>query len=294
MPCFTPIKAYRAHGGGVVFDSKRGFADRPLDLRCGRCHDCRMERSRQWAIRMIHEAQMHERNTFVTLTYDKEHRPDDGGLRVGDFQRFCKRLRKRSGSFRFFHCGEYGPQNLRPHYHAILFGTDFPRDGLLRQGKTPLYISELLSEVWGMGMASHGAVTFQSAAYVARYVVTKATGNLAETRYSRVDPNTGECWSVPPEYCTMSRKPGLGATWIKKFASDVYPADEVVHQGQHYRPPRFYDATLDEQELLRVKAKRADQAAKYQDETTPERLRVREEVARLRLRQLTRDKITEN
>lgn len=246
---------------------------------------------------MIHEAQMHDRNAFVTLTYDKEHVPNDGSLRVRDFQLFAKRLRKRTGPFRFFHCGEYGPQNLRPHYHAVLFGTDFPRDAILRSSrKSPLYMSQLLTETWGLGMASHGAVTLESAAYVARYVITKATGNLAESKYSRLNPDTGECWNVKPEYCTMSRGGrggggGIGSAWIKKFSPEVYPADEVVHNGRRFRPPRFYDAILDEKELQEMKSKRADQAAKFQDETSPERLKVREAVANARLQQLRRDAV---
>lgn len=236
---------------------------------------------------MIHESQMHERNSFVTLTYDREHLPPNTGLQVRDFQLFCKRLRKRN-RFRFFHCGEYGPKELRPHYHAILFGIDFPKDRQLRTKPKPLWVSNELTETWGMGMASHGAVSFQSAAYVARYVIGKADNDLAKTRYQRFNPNTGECWEVKPDYCTMSRRPGIGATWIRKFATDVYPADEVVHNGRRFRPPRFYDATLDDDQLQRVKSQRADKAAEHKEDNTPERLRVREQVAKAR-EQLRKD-----
>ncbi len=278
-------------GGGITFRLSEAWSDRQLELACGQCQGCRLERSRQWALRCVHESQMHDRNCFLTLTYRAEELPADGSLHVEDWQKFAKRLRKKCGRFRFFHCGEYGDENLRPHYHAAVFGLDFGDDRKLfktARGNS-LFVSETLDEAWGLGFATIGSLTWKSAAYVARYVMKKATGPLAQERYERVDQVTGEVTRVRPEYTTMSRRPGIGSTWFEQFASDVYPADEVVHEGKRLRPPRFYDSKLPESELLELKAKRRMKAAEHSLDQSSERLAVREKVAAARLSGLHRD-----
>lgn len=242
---------------------------------------------------MLHEAQMHEKNSFITLTYDKEHLPENGSLEVTDWQRFAKRLRHAIGPFRFFHCGEYGGTTRRPHYHACLFGANFAEDRLLLQSsrQSNLYTSPLLQHTWGMGHVTIGDVTYQSAAYVARYCIQKRTGPQAEHYYTKVDPNTGECWSLKPEYVTMSRNPGIGAEWYARYHAEVYPSDTIAINGRLHRPPRYYDEKLPEEALATLKAKRADAAALYQENLTPERLKVREAVATERTKQLQRDAV---
>ncbi len=278
MVCFHPLTAYRSHGGGIVFNAKDGFRDLPVDLACGQCQGCRLERSRQWALRCVHEAQLHSKNSFITLTYSPEHVPLDGSLHLEDWQKFAKRLRRKAGPFRYFHCGEYGEVNLRPHYHACIFGLDFVADrGLWKDtGKYPLFRSPLLDETWGLGFATVGALTFKSAAYVARYVMKKATGDLAKIKYSRISEATGEEFFVRPEYVTMSRRPGIGSAWFKRFKSDVFPADEVVYEGKRYRPPRFYDGQLADEELDMYKVKRRRALGFRGKDLTPDRLAVRE------------------
>ncbi len=281
VPCFRPLKAYWKPGGGIAFTAKAGWYDRHLELPCGQCVGCRLERSRQWALRCVHEAQMHERNCFVTLTYSPECLPDDGSLHVEDWQKFAKRVRKRLGPFRFFHCGEYGEESFRPHYHACMFGVDFSEDRvpLKKERGNTLYRSDQLEDLWSHGFATVGSLTWQSAAYVARYCMKKATGKLGKERYARVDVQTGEVSSVRPEYVTMSRRPGIGSEWFEQFASDVYPADEVVHEGKRYRPPRFYDLKLPREELEVLKTKRRKAAGSHEADLSGERLEVREKVA---------------
>lgn len=294
MACYTPLKAYRAPGGGVVFNAKDGYSDRHLELACGQCIGCRIDRSQAWALRCVHEAQLHEKNSFLTLTYDSTNVPLDGSLRVEHWQKFAKRLRKRLGGFRFFHCGEYGDSNFRPHYHACLFGLDFSEDRRLlkKSGKNELFTSPTLDAAWGMGHAVIGHLTRESAAYVARYVIKKKTGPQAAEQYRRIDTETGEEYFVKPEYVTMSRRPGIGSEWFKKFASDVYPSDEVVHDGKKFRPPKFYDRELEKERpetLEAMKSKRRRAAAKHKTNNTPERLEVRETVTRSKLDQLKRN-----
>lgn len=273
MPCLRPLKAYRSQeSGSITFSKREGWSDRFFDLPCGQCIECRIARSREWAMRCVHEAQLHEANSYVTLTYDPVHLPRDMSLDVSHFQKFVRRLRKRGHKFRYFHCGEYGEENKRPHYHAILFGLDFP-DKIKWQKNASgqwVYMSRYLTEMWQKGFTTVGDVTFQSAAYVARYMMKKATvpGSSDpevrkqqearfDERYLRFDQVTGEVLGyVKPEYVTMSRRPGIGSEWIKRYKDDVYPYDEVVIEGRKFRPPRYYDDMLEEEELSDLKLKR--------------------------------------
>ena len=244
----------------------------------------------------MHESEMHDENCFITLTFDQanlEKRSNPLSLDVTEYQRFMKRLRKRFGkNIRFFHCGEYGEKNKRPHYHAIIFGFDFKdkklwtnRDGI------KLYTSEALQELWPYGFSTIGEVTFQSAAYVARYIMKKWKGEGAEDHYTRWCPQTGEGTTVEPEYCTMSRMPGIGKTWLEKFKADVYPHDYVVINNHKVKPPRYYDSLLSEEELAQLKAKRAEDMPEVIDEYNEamDRLMVSEEIKIKRLELLVRD-----
>ena len=133
MPCFGPLVAYYAaevsESGKrrLVFDKRHSHSGVKIQLPCGQCIGCRLERSRQWAIRCMHEKSLYSLSSFLTLTYDDDHLPPNGTLVKRDFQLFMKRLRWEMGDgIRFFACGEYGDGNLRPHYHALLFNVDFP------------------------------------------------------------------------------------------------------------------------------------------------------------------------
>lgn len=308
MPCYSRLDGWMGRDGQFTMSISDAWADRPMSVPCGKCVGCRERKAREWALRCVHEASMHEHNSFITLTYSPESVPRDGSLRVEDFQRFCKRLRKRVGRFRFYHCGEYGSKNLRPHYHALLFGQDFSADRVQVQARPyPKFVSPLLEEIWGLGRTDIGTVTYNSAAYVARYV-HKANAVERETRvadedegdpkYLRVDPESGEYWYVKPEYSTMSRNPGIGASWLEKFHGDVYPSDQVVHDGFAYPVPRYYDAKVASfpsspnepsfAELVdKAKVERRRNAELRKEDSTRDRLAVRERcaVARLRLRQ---------
>lgn len=194
--------------------------------------------------------------------------------------------------------GEYGGKLGRPHFHAILFGIGFADRIPLkknRQGQI-LYTSEELTSIWGQGHVSIGDVSFQSAAYVARYVMKKITGDLAHEHYKRVDPETGEVYWLLPEYNRMSLKAplgsppgtpgGLGALWYQKFRTDVTTGDSVILEGQAMRPPRYYDKILSlENPVLseETRMQRYETSLKYQEENTPERLATREQVTLARL-----------
>lgn len=180
---------------------------------------------------------MHKENCFITLTYDEQTCPKNYSLSLRDIQLFCKKLRKKIGRFRFFHAGEYGDSTARPHYHMCLFGyrpDDLQVYKITSQGHR-LYTSKLIDETWGLGKCWIGEVSFDSAAYVARYILKKINGDMAEGHYQ----------GRKPEYVTMSRRPGIGSEWLEKFKDDVYRRDELVLRGKRMRAPKAYDRRLE-------------------------------------------------
>lgn len=282
MPCYHPLEAWRGRKGGVVFDKSESCGAR-IQLPCGQCIGCRLERSRQWAVRCMHEASLHDENSFITLTYADEHLPSDGSLQKKDFQDFMKRLRwrYRDRSIRYFQCGEYGEQLARPHYHACLFGFDFPDKVLWKRsaGGVRLWTSEVLASLWPFGFSTVGAVTFDSAAYVARYVLKKFNGEDAAEHYARVNLLTGELVVVQPEYVCMSRRPGIARGWIERFRNEVECSDSVVVRGFECKPPRYYDEVSKAADLSAFEVRKSERMRKalvHAADQVPERLRVRE------------------
>lgn len=298
VPCYSPLKGFRSKVVSknglrpIVFNPALGYVDLPVEVPCGQCVGCRLERSRQWAVRCVHEASLHEQNCFITLTYNDDHLPDDRSLNLKHFQDFMKRLRKRFGAgIRFYHCGEYGEQLGRPHYHALLFNFDFKDKVPFKVLDTGvLYRSAALEELWPFGFSSIGSVTFESAAYVARYIMKKITGPEAAGYYQSVDAN-GVITERKPEYTTMSRRPGIGKGWLDKFGADVLRDDFVVLRGRKMRPPKFYDRQFEitDPDLFQSNKIARKRAAKLHiDDQTPDRLSVRERLHIARLKKLPR------
>lgn len=233
---------------------------------------------------------MHKENAFVTLTYKQEF--FQPSLDYRDFQLFMKRARKEVGPLRFYMCGEYGERTFRPHFHALLFGAGFLDRYLWRDSASgfPLYRSPLLEKLWPFGSSEIGDVSFESAAYVARYVMKKVTGPASENHYKRVVPSTGEIVDVVPEFTRMSLKPGIGRSWIEKFYTDVYPNDSVLVNGMKCKPPRYYDGVFDYfRQVDDVEFNRFERSLLTKEDNSPERLLDREKVTEARLRFKHRD-----
>lgn len=249
-------------------------AARGCTVPCGQCIECRLKRSREWAVRCMHEASMYEDNVFVTLTYSDEFLPVGGSLDRAAFPLFMRRLKKELGPVRYFHAGEYGERNGRPHYHALLFGVDFgDKVPWSERSGVPVYRSGQLEAMWPFGQSEIGSVTFESAQYVAKYCVKKVTGPRAGSHYG----------GRQPEYATMSRRPGIGSRWMESFDGEVARSGTVVSRGVEVTAPRFYESRLSEAQLEVMKARRA---RKYGDRLVGWRERAAREViavAKLRL-----------
>lgn len=295
MPCYSPIKGYRKRGGGLTFKRTETTGEM-IQVPCNGCIGCRLSRSREWAIRCMHEASLHQENSFITLTYDEEHIPDDHGLRPEHFQKFMKRLRfkYRHNRIRFYMAGEYGGKQGeplgRPHYHALLFGFNF-NDRYLWDDKRKLYRSEQLEKLWPFGFCSIGTVNFKTAAYVARYVMKKINGDLAEEHYQKTDSNTGEIYRIHPEYNSMSLRPGIAYEWYQKYQSDVFPHDHVIVDGRKMKTPAYYSKLFkkhDPEKFEEVKKTRVYKARQHADNNTPERLAVREKCTQASLNRTER------
>lgn len=208
-------------------------------------------------------------------------------------------------------CGEYGeptPENdyiARPHYHACLFGLDFNDKILWKQENGyDLYISEILTKIWAKGHCSIGTMTFESAAYCARYILKKIKGKDLEKLgenglypYEKYSPDGLEIYKLQPEYSRQSRggsqkgSSGIGASWITKWKNDTYPSDTVIKEGKEFKPPQYYDYVInktDPETINRVKEKRKQKNTKNLKDQTPERLRTREKVKLAQIENLKR------
>ncbi len=215
---------------------------------CGHCLGCRGDQARQWAVRIMHEQQMHIYGWFITLTYSNEEIPEYGSLYPEHFRRFIKDLRKRSPGRRisYYGCGEYGESTQRPHYHAVLFGAQFlDRYVHPDSSRTGVWRSPTLEASWPHGFSEIGSLTLASASYVAGYVRKKVRKQDYPEHYMRVDPDTGEIVELVPEFARMSLRPAIGRTWLEKYWKDVYPRDFVVFDGVEAKPPRYYDKWMD-------------------------------------------------
>lgn len=316
MACFHPLTALstgvRADNGKKVLkvlkktdiphNATGALYENLIKLPCGNCIGCREDRAKTWAIRCVHEASLYEKNCFITLTFNDEHLNPKSTLVKKDFQLFIKRLRKKYGAgIRYYHCGEYGSQLGRPHHHACLFNFDFP----LRSKENPggkylwkesangnLYRSSDLEALWSdpntgkpYGFASIGSVTFESAAYVARYIAKKINGEMAPDHYQ----------GRLPEYTTMSRRPGIGKNWFKKYhASDVqlaYREGFITMNGKTYKIPKYYDQNFEVTDPLLFESVKETRQKKAKDnpDNHPDRLSVRKIIAQARFKQRARE-----
>jgi len=287
VPCFNPLHGYTSPDGGFYFRGTK-TADSELTIPCGHCIGCRIRRSREWTLRILHEASQSTPNWFCTLTYENA----PVSLRYRDFQLFMKRLRKAHGSVRFFCVGEYGEQFSRAHFHAILFGLRLPDVQPLSSlnDQKRLYKSATLEKLWGHGLVTAGPVNLQTAGYCARYILKKRTGPDADLHYRVVDAD-GVVTAIEPEFIRMSLRPGIGATWLEKYSDDAYNGDFIVHNGRKYPVPKYYDRRkeqTDPDKIAAVKEERAATALRFASDNHHLRLTVREEVAQARLSTLKR------
>lgn len=295
MSCKFPLTAYRGRETNpetgkrpLSFNSSKGFYDTQLKIACGQCRACRRDYAKEWAIRCLHEASRFKNNCFITLTFNDKHINSTGTLVKEDFQLFMKRFRKaytgyepvtdRNGKthypIRYYHCGEYGSINGRPHHHACIFNFSFTDKILWKDdGRVKLYRSPSLERLWShpitgdsYGYSTVGDVTYDSACYVAGYVSKKITGDKAPDHYQ----------GRQPEYCTMSRRPGIGQSWFDKYSDDIKrnSGSLVMPGGFKHRLPKYYDKQFEITDLDAFKDIKAHRAEVVRNQTDNDQRRL--------------------
>lgn len=275
MACYHPLTAIRCEGSFYEKTGKTRIQIMPnnwqkpadmkeeniLKLGCGQCIGCRLEYSRQWANRCILEAQEWKENYFITLTYNTENLPikstidtetgeliQKATLEPKHLQKFMKDLRRHfeyyynHKNIRFYGCGEYGSQGERPHYHIIIF--NIPINDLKPYAKNHIgqvrYQSETIEKIWKKGYIDVANVSWESCAYVARYMLKKQKGKSAEEAYRLKEA----------EFTRMSRKPGIAKNYYEKNQKKIYEFDEIMiakmdGSVQKIKPPKYYDKLFD-------------------------------------------------
>lgn len=286
MSCKFPIvqdtltgKMMKAHEGKIYYrwndfegtSSKAVVTDERYRLiPCGKCTECRLAYSREWANRCVLESLQHSSNWFITLTYNPVEIPtlrldtgeiyrggiqevQDGKVLVAntlfhdDVQKFLKRLRRtleynNEPEIRYYMCGEYGSTTQRPHYHIIIFNLSIPDIEFykLNQLHQPYFTSQWLEKLWGHGFITLGEVNWDTCAYVARYIMKKVKGPNAKEYYKSIGKT--------PEYTKMSLKPGIGANYYKLNKEQIYELDKIILPGKKTKiiqPPKYYDKLYD-------------------------------------------------
>lgn len=269
-----------------------------IKVPCGKCIGCRLDYSRHWALRSMHEAKMHDKNCFVTLTFNDDHIPDDRSVHKEYIRSWLKRFRKKYGEgIRYMLCGEYGEKYQRPHYHILFYGFDFPDKYVYSERRGNIYYrSPGLEDIWREAYSSEsngfsiiGDVEFESSAYVARYVTKKVFGHKADKYYKGREP----------EFLLTSRMPGLGNEFFYKYYSDMFNLGYCLidNKGRKFKAPipRYYVNLMQEfnpniynlYKVDKLKYMYENMFKENLDETR-ERLDVREELKYMKLDKLIR------
>lgn len=207
MECLYPVTIQDKEGTG-----------RTMQVPCGRCINCRVNKASEWTNRIMCEASSHKYVYFCTLTYAPEYLPNNGTLVKKHLQDFFKRLRKRVGKFRYYAVGEYGEYG-RPHYHYIIFGVDFKN------------LSEGITSSWNFGFTRVDSFNLATARYVARYVTKKFTGDKAKFYQEK---------NIIPEFSLMSRRPGIGLDFFKKNIQNIKDNGYIRISGKKAPIPRYF------------------------------------------------------
>lgn len=241
MSCTSPKTVTYTSDGKIDFRLKAYSRETvPFLLPCGKCLACRLDYAKQWAIRCVHEAKMHEKNSFITLTYSNEHLKSTK-LVYADWQNFMKKLRKtQDGPIGCFVTGEYGDENKRPHWHALLFNYDFPDKKYYRttEGGNGVYTSATLERLWGFNDSEErpneiGDVNILTAGYCARYAAKK----LAHDK------------EFNEEFKPISKKSSkyaIGRKWLERYyQTDCFNSGRLtLADGSTSSIPRYYERWL--------------------------------------------------
>lgn len=159
-------------------------------------------------------------------------------------QKYDMTMKNNSPNIRFCHCGEYGEHGFRPHHHMIIFNFDFPDKYLWsvdKKNNVKYYRSKMLEELWPFGFCLISEVTYNTCAYVNRYITKKMTGDKKDEWYQ----------GRMPEQYTCSNRNGIGYEYFMKYGENsIYNTDTMTminYKGKYVssKPPKYFDDLLE-------------------------------------------------
>lgn len=323
MPCYTPINAYRTRDG-ISFHQNTDENLYPIKLPCGQCVGCRMEYARQWAVRCVHEASLHENNCFITLTLNDEHLNQKLSLDKSDFRFFMKRLRQWQYRQNEKHIKnakdiklDYTTTNPLKAINAEIEYANKTKEKLY--GKLGFYMCGEYGENFSRphyhaclfnfdfpdksqientksGHSQYTSKILDELWGMGRCTIGEVTPESAAyvARYVskkiRGTDANNYYGSRIPEYTACSRRPAIGLKWIEKFHTDIYNHDVLIHKEHKMRPPRYYDKFYEKfypEKYLDLKCKREESQSiqSLSIENTPERMNVKHKIALIHSKQ---------
>lgn len=233
-----------------------------IHIPCGNCIECRLAYSKDWSLRLLCEASQFDMNNcyFLTLTYNDNNLPLGSPrsnlankllptVRKADISKFMDKIRDsqrylyNNTGVRFYGATEYGETTNRPHCHIILLNCILP-DGSLKHlfnnhfGQ-PIYEGLYFEKYWPYGFVNVGGFSFDSACYVARYVMKKHKGK---------DSTYYEERGIESEQSVMSRVPGIASQFFDDNWKNIYIKrdyeEQTINDGAHILDKIYFDSTL--------------------------------------------------
>jgi hypothetical protein len=270
MVCTNPITLKNPKNGKI------------LTVPCGKCIMCRVRRTTEWANRLIMESYYWKDTSFYTFTYNEEHLPivingkileqdeklhenryyyREGGfatLKPRDMQLFIKRLRKKDLNVKYYYCGEYGDQDGRPHYHAILYGI------------RPYAHQMEIEEIWGKGIAQGKTFWRERAQYTAGYIQKKLYGKegdqgYIQTVYDALGKKIGQVHALNKDiiapFSRMSK--GIGLKFLEEYEDQIRRDEKLRFDGKELNLPRYFIKKLGIENVMTKQALKMAIDAKF-------------------------------
>jgi len=235
-----------------------------LQAKCGHCRGCLIQDISDWSLRLKNELKHCFNAYFVTLTYSDEY--NTGEVEKADFQKFIKDLRnivtywdktqinlmpEEYDAIRYFGCGEYGANYLRPHYHIIIFNIPI---FAMSKNHNPNHVAQVKSTIdraWGKGFTSIDTVNDGTIHYTCKYIFKQANHEIDD---------------LNPPFRLMSKRPAIGYRYIEEAKGYHWTGKYFVNsEGYKVHLPRFYSNKIFDDEMKEQRKEHFEKLAYEKD-----------------------------